>query len=146
MLPRLQPPKIQKNGENTEFNQNITTKGKYIDLDTKGRKYLRETFDVSAGTVSDALNFKINTDLSRKLCYVALTQLGGELKMELPIAETIHDHAGFMTQQFENGAVLTMNKKNGYTTIVNRYGDLVKETAVQKISELESCQELAARL
>lgn len=117
---------------------------KYIDLDAKGRKYLRKTFDVSAGMVSDALNFKVNTDLSRKLCHVALTQLGGEMKIELPIAETIHDHAGFMTQQFENGVILTLNKKNGYTTIVNKYGDLIKEVDIESIKELESCQEFAA--
>ena len=117
---------------------------KYIDLDAKGRKYLRETFGVSVGMVSDALNFKTNTDLSRKLCHVALTQLGGELKIVLPIAETIHDHAGVMVQQFENGVILTVNKKTGYTTIMNKYGDLIKEEDIKSLKDLDILQEFAA--
>ncbi len=137
-------PKLQKSGENIEFNQNIKMMGKYIDLNPKGRKHLRETFRVSAGTVSDALNFKTNTDLSRKLCHVALTQLGGEKRIDLPIAETIHDHAGFMTQVFENGVVLTVNKKTGYTTIVNKYGDLIKEEDIKSLEDLDILQEFAA--
>ena len=138
-------PKIQKIGESIEFNQNIKIMGKYIDLDAKGRKYLRETFDVSAGTVSDALNFKINTDLSRKLCHVALTHLGGKQKVDLPIAECIHDSNGFMIQEFENGVVLTTNKDSGYTKIVNRYGDLIKEENVSSLADFEELQAFAAK-
>ena len=118
--------------------------GKYIDLDAKGRKYLRETFDVSVGTVSDALNFKINTDLSRKLCHVALTYLGGKQKVDLPIAECIHDSNGFMIQEFENGVVLTTNKDTGYTKVVNRYGDLIKEENVGSLADFEELQAFAA--
>lgn len=120
--------------------------GKYIDLDAKGRKYLRETFDVSAGTVSDALNFKINTDLSRKLCHVALTHLGGKQKVDLPITECIHDSNGFMIQQFENGAILKARKFDGYTTIINKHGDLVRAVDVHSLDELESWQVFASRL
>ena len=120
--------------------------GKYIDLDAKGRKYLRETFDVSAGTVSDALNFKINTDLSRKLCHVALTHLGGKLKIDLPIEETIHDCNGYMTQRFSNGAILKARKFDGYTTITNKHGDLVRAVDVHSLDELESWQVFASRL
>lgn len=118
--------------------------GKYIDLDARGRKYLRDTFDVSVGMVSDSLNYKVNTELSRKLRHVALTQLGGETRMDLSIEETIHDCAGFMTQVFENGSILTLNKKSGHTTILNKYGDLVKEVDIETIKDLEICQEFAA--
>ncbi len=120
--------------------------GKYIDLDTRGRKYLRETFKVSTGMVSDALNYKVDTGTSRRLCHVALTQLGGKLRTDDPIKETIHDHAGLMVQEFENGSVLKVNKKSGYATIVNRHGDLVKEADVCSLRDLESCQELASQL
>ena len=139
-------PKIQKSGESIEFNQNIKIMGKYIYVDKEGRKKLCKAFHTVKSTVSEALSLKTNSEKSKQIRHTALTQLAGEWRMDLPIAETIHDHAGFMTQLFDNGTVLTMNKKTGYTTIVNRYGDLVKETDVQKISELESCQELAARL
>lgn len=118
--------------------------GKYIFLDAKNRKYLRDTFNVSPGTVSDALNFKTDSDLSRKLCYVALTQLGGKERMDLPIEETIHDYAGFMMQTFENGAVLSVNKKTGYAYIVNKYGDLIKDAYINSLDDLEELQAFAA--
>ena len=85
---------------------------RYIDLTPKDKKYLQEVFEVSKGMVSDSLNYKVNTDLARKIRHTAVSQLGGRVKVRFPIEETIHDHAGFMVQMFANGAVLRLDKKN----------------------------------
>ena len=118
--------------------------GKYIYVDKEDRKKLCKTFHTVKSTVSEALSLKTNSKKSKQIRHTALTQLAGEWRMDLPIAETIHDHAGFMVQQFENVVILTLNKKNGYTTIVNKYGDLIKEVDIESIKDLESCQEFAA--
>ena len=109
---------------------------RYIELSPDGKIHLRKIFNISKGMVSDTLNFKVDTETARKIRHVALSQLGGKEKVRLPIEETIHDHQGLMVQYFRDGTV----------TIVNKYGDLVKEADVSTISDLEACQELAARL
>ena len=118
----------------------------YVCLDHQGRKRLREIFEVSFGAVSDALNFKTNTLTSKQIRHTALTQLGGKLKVDLPIEETIHDCNGFMTQRFSNGVILKARKFDGYTTITNKHGDLVRAVDVHSLDELESWQVFASRL
>ena len=118
--------------------------GKYIYVDKEDRKKLCKTFHTVKSTVSEALSFKTNSKKSKQIRHTALTQLNGEWRIDLPIAETIHDHAGFMTQVFENGVVLTVNKNTGYTTIVNKYGDLIKEEDIKSLNDLDILQEFAA--
>lgn len=65
---------------------------RYIDLTPKDKKYLQEVFEVSKGMVSDSLNYKVNTDLARKIRHTAVSQLGGRVKVRFPIEETIHCH------------------------------------------------------
>ena len=117
----------------------------YIECSADARKRLSKNFNVSFVTVSNALNYIYHTsELAKKIRHAALTQFGGRKMAKLPIEETIHDNNGFMVQCFENGAVLSLNKKSGNVTIRNRYGDMVKEADINSFEELESLQKLAA--
>ena len=80
--------------------------GKYIYLGSAERKKLREGMHISNALVTYALNFEIDSELARKIRYTALKHFGGELRMDLPIEETIHDSNGGMVQRFKNGCVL----------------------------------------
>ena len=127
-------------------NNNKNDMEKYIDLDARGKKLLMKIFKVDDAQVSAAVNFKRESKLIKEMQHVALTQLGGKIKAIVPIEECIHDYEGYMTQRFSNGATIKTNKDNGYTTITNRHGDLVKTVDVRNIDEFENWQVWTARL
>ena len=119
--------------------------GKYISLSKEGRKKIMEIFKISKGMVSLALNFKVDSVLTRRVQYSAIKHYGGELRMDLPIEETIHDSNGGMVQRFKNGCGFVLNKHTGETGILNKYGALIKMVSIKTFEELEAIQtEVAA--
>lgn len=74
---------------------------KRIYLDGKGKDYLRNVFKCSGVMVWKALSFKADTELARKIRYVALSQLGGVASWQADEVETTHEEcANTMTQSF----------------------------------------------
>lgn len=119
--------------------------GKYISLSKEGRKKIMEIFKISKGMVSLALNFKVDSVLTRRVQYSAIKHYGGELRMDLPIEETIHDSNGSMVQRFKNGCGFILNKHTGETGILNKDGALIKMVSIKTFEELEALQtEVAA--
>lgn len=60
---------------------------KYINVSNESKKKLMRIFGVSVVAVWKALNFKSDSDLSRKIRNVALQQMGGRVIRELDITE-----------------------------------------------------------
>lgn len=119
--------------------------GKYISLSKEGRKKIMEIFKISKGMVSLALNFKVDSALTRRVQYSAIKHYGGELRMDLPIEETIHDSNSGMVQRFKNGCGFVLNKHTGETGILNKDGALIKMVSIKTFEELEALQtEVAA--
>ena len=119
--------------------------GKYIYLGSAERKKLREGMHISNALVTYALNFEIDSELARKIRYTALKHFGGELRMDLPIEETIHDSNGSMVQRFKNGCGLILDKHTGKTTILDKDRALIKTVVIKTFEELEAVQtEVAA--
>lgn len=119
--------------------------GKYIYLGSAERKKLREGMHISNALVTYALNFEIDSELARKIRYTALKHFGGELRMDLPIEETIHDSNSGMVQRFKNGCGFILNKHTGETGILNKDGALIKMVSIKTFEELEAIQtEVAA--
>lgn len=119
--------------------------GKYISLSKEGRKKIMEIFKISKGMVSLALNFKVDSVLTRRVQYSAIKHYGGELRMDLPIEETIHDSNGGMVQRFKNGCGLILDKHTGKTTILDKDRALIKTVSIKTFEELEAIQtEVAA--
>lgn len=77
---------------------------KRIFLDNDGKKKLCKIFGVSKMTVWRALTFDQNSELSRKIRYVALAQLGGTASKNIEACvdvETSHEEVeNTMTQTF----------------------------------------------
>lgn len=118
--------------------------GKYIYLGSAERKKLREGMHISNALVTYALNFEIDSELARKIRYTALKHFGGELRMDLPIDETIHDSTSGMVQRFKNGCGFILNKHTGETGILNKDGALIKMVSIKTFEELEALQEEVA--
>ena len=119
--------------------------GKYIYLGSAERKKLREGMHISNALVTYALNFEVDSDLARKIRYTALKHFGGEVRMDLPIEETIHDSNSGMVQRFKNGCGFVLNKHTGETGILNKDGALIKMVSIKTFEELEALQtEVAA--
>jgi hypothetical protein len=119
--------------------------GKYISLSKEGRKKIMEIFKISKGMVSLALNFKVDSVLTRRVQYSAIKHYGGELRMDLPIEDTIHDSNGCMVQRFKNGYKLILDKHTGKTTILDKDRVPVKAASIKTFEELETLQtEVAA--
>ena len=118
--------------------------GKYIYLGSAERKKLREGMHISNALVTYALNFEIDSALARKIRYTALKHFGGELRMDLPIEETIHDSNSGMVQRFKNGCGFILNKHTGETGILNKDGALIKMVSIKTFEELEALQEEVA--
>lgn len=114
--------------------------GKYISLSKEGRKKIMEIFKISKGMVSLALNFKVDSVLTRRVQYSAIKHYGGELRMDLPIEETIHDSNGSMVQRFKNGCGLILDKHTGKTTILDKDRALIKTVVIKTFEELEALQ------
>lgn len=119
--------------------------GKYISLSKEGRKKIVEIFKISKGMVSLALNFKVDSVLTRRVQYSAIKHYGGELRMDLPIEDTIHDSNGCMVQRFKNGYKLILDKHTGKTIILDKDRVPVKAASIKTFEELETLQtEVAA--
>ena len=119
--------------------------GQYIYLGREERKRLREGMGISNALVTYALNFEKESDLIRKIRYTALKHFGGELRMDLPIEDTIHDSNGCMVQRFKNGYKLILDKHTGKTTILDKDRVPVKAASIKTFEELETLQtEVAA--
>ena len=114
--------------------------GKYISLSKEGRKKIMEIFKISKGMVSLALNFKVDSVLTRRVQYLAIKHYGGELRIDLPIEETIHDSNGSMVQRFKNGCGLILDKHTGETTILDKDRALIKTVVIKTFEELEALQ------
>lgn len=114
--------------------------GQYIYLGREERKRLREGMGISNALVTYALNFEKESDLIRKIRYTALKNFGGELRMDLPIEETIHDSNGGMIQRFKNGCGLILDKHTGKTTILDKDRALIKTVVIKTFEELEALQ------
>ena len=98
------------------------------------------TYSVHYSMVSLALNFKVDSVLTRRVQYSAIKHYGGELRMDLPIEETIHDSNGGMVQRFKNGCGLILDKHTGKTTILDKDRALVKTVVIKTFEELEALQ------
>lgn len=114
--------------------------GQYIYLGREERKRLREGMGISNALVTYALNFEKESDLIRKIRYTALKHFGGELRMDLPIEETIHDSNGCMAQRFKNGYRLILDKQSGKTNILDKDNALIKTVSIKTFEELETLQ------
>ena len=117
-----------------------------IEVTTEVRRKIEKTFGVTRKTVANALNYtgdRGQTDLAKRIRVMALEN-GGRHMVSWPECETIHDALGMMTQTFDNGSKIEVNKNTGDACWFDPKGVKRGEQENITIQQLYVMQELAA--
>lgn len=92
---------------------------KQIYLSNAGKEHLCEVFKCTKVMVWYALTFKRDSDLARKIRYVALTQLGGVPNWKPEEVETTHEETSrTMTLHFGKRVQLVYDRKDGSSHVL----------------------------
>ncbi len=91
-----------------------------------------------------ALTYRKNSDLARKVRYVAVRDYQGKPMHHCPECETLHnttkDGRSVMVQNFDNGVQLIVDKGNGNVDLFNRKGEQINHwdnVDFPKLSEIQ---------
>ena len=129
----------------------MTTKvARYIDCSMDARKHLARLFNCTPKLVEYALKYQRDSELARKIRYVAVKELGGKAMRHCPECECMHirtaDGCEVMEQRFDNGATVIANKTTGMITVTDRKGVEVARYEEAKLTQLTEAQLLAETL
>ena len=92
---------------------------KQIFVSEKAKVHLRKVFKCTNVMVWYALTFKRDSELARKIRYVALTQLGGVPSWKPEELETTHEEmAQTMTLHFGKRVQLVYDRKDGSSHVI----------------------------
>lgn len=92
---------------------------KQIYLSNAGKEHLCEVFKCTKVMVWYALTFKRDSELARKIRYVALTQLGGVPNWKPEEVETTHEEtARTMTLHYGKRVQLVYDRKDGSSRVI----------------------------
>ena len=117
-------------------------------------KYLMKLFGCSDVTVYEAVKYRKNNLLHKKIRKVAIER-GNPQMVLAPEFETIYitnradadkEMSRYMVQTFENGATLEGNLTTGLVVIRDKRGEVKGQWDSPKISELMAIQEVAQSL
>lgn len=113
---------------------------KQIVIDNDCRQFLMKTFDCTRMTVWRALNYKLESDLARRIRKLALLKGGELVGAYVPECDCTHEEVEqTMTQRFGDRVKLVLHKPtNGVTVYVD--GKVERETAVKDIPEFMELQ------
>lgn len=115
---------------------------KYIQVTPETRRHLVALFRVTPMSVWNALNFRRDNDLARRIRRAAINH-GGQVILACPECETIHDADGIMRQQFPTGAVITVDKTTALATLIHPDGHVVTTVPQCTIAQLSVLQQEA---
>ena len=125
-----------------------------IAITPRERDYLMKQFGCCDVTVYDAVKYRKNNDLHKRIRKVAIER-GNPQMVLAPEFETIFitnradadkEMSRYMIQAFENGATLEGNLTTGLVVIRNKRGEVKGQWDSPKISEIASIQAQAASL
>lgn len=125
-----------------------------IAITPRERDYLMKQFGCCDVTVYDAVKYRKDNDLHKRIRKVAIER-GNPQMVLAPEFETIFitnradadkEMTRYMVQTFENGATLEGNMRTGYVTIRDKKGRTVYVNTNPTITELMAIQEVAQSL
>lgn len=117
---------------------------KYIAVTTEVRADIIKAFKVDRKTVNNALSFRLDSPLCRRLRKFAM-QKGGVVMVAAEEMECIFDSEGNMTQLFPNGAIMEINKKTGHADVYMN-GEVIIHVDDIHAREIEALQQSAMAL
>lgn len=124
----------------------------FFEASADEKAYLAKIFKVSNVTVWQALSFKKNNLIHRKIRKAAALR-GNKLMISSPAPKAIvlsrnsedTDKISFY-QKFQNGASLEGSLSDGIIALYDDQGDLIKVWSDPKVSDLSKIQDYAANL
>ncbi|MBT0708795.1 hypothetical protein INE90_01123 [Bacteroides uniformis] len=117
---------------------------KQITATRETREFLAKNFHVSKVTVWQALTFKKDNDLMRRI-RMAAKERGGVTLISLPELETFHDCDGFMRQYLPNGVLLEFDRRTNGCDVFHR-GRNVRHYDNVMLSDIDGIQNWAMAL
>jgi hypothetical protein len=121
-----------------------TTSKRYIDVTKETETRLAKLFKCTPKFVYMALTYRRDSQLAKKMRYVAVRDYHGKPMHHCPECETLHNitEGGrkLMVQNFDNGVKLEVDKGTGDVVAYNRKGDRIgnwENVSVTKLSEIQ---------
>lgn len=121
-----------------------TASKRYIDVTDEAKVKLAKFFKCTETFVYMALTYRKNSNLARKIQYVAVRDFKGKPMRHLPECETLHnvteDGRNLMVQNFNNGVKLEVDKGTGNVVAYNRKGENIgnwENVSIPKLTEIQ---------
>lgn len=125
---------------NIQKSKEVRGRMEKIIVDNDLRKRIEKAFGVVNDTITRALNYKTNTELSKRIRAYALKN-GGKTASSMML--TLHVNNDLMLQTFGDRVVIRANKHSGDVAL-ERDGEVLTECKNATIAELMKLQERAA--
>ena len=125
-----------------------TASESYIKVTDEVQAKLAKVFNCTPKFVYMCLTYRKDTELARKIRYVAVDQYNGEPMRHCPECETLFttelDGKQYMRQSFKNGAVLLWQK--GTSNVIVRFRDKEKHYDCKSMLDFSKIQLFAESL
>lgn len=119
---------------------------KYISVSKEGMERLKEAFKVGERCVKNALAFRSDNDLARKIRFTAKSQHGGCTYYVGKEMECFFDSDGSMHQIFPNGAEICIDKGTGEGMIYHKGRVARRYDAAPVVAMINEMQQTALAL
>lgn len=125
-----------------------TNAKRYIEVTQESRSKLMQVFKCTSKMVLESLTYRKNSELARKIRYVAVKEFGGKPMLYIPECETMFstelDGKEYMRQMFTNGAVLLWQK--GTPDVIVRFRDQEQQFKCESLPRFAEIQMYAESL
>ena len=121
-----------------------TASRRYIDVTGTVKTKLARLIKCTETMVYMSLTYRKNSDLAKKIRYVAVRDYKGKPMRHCPECETLYnltkDGRDLMVQNFDNGVQLVADRDTGLVEVFNRKGENIgrwENVLVSKLSEIQ---------
>lgn len=119
-----------------------------IEVTQEARSKLVQLFKCTSKMVLESLKYRKDSELARKIRFVAVKEFGGKPMLYVPECETLFttelDGKEYMRQMFTNGAVLLWQK--GTPDVIVRFRDQEEQFRCESLPRLTEIQLYAESL
>lgn len=124
---------------------------KYISVNKEGIKALQRAFKVRGKAicercVKNALAFRTDNDLARKIRFAAVKHHGGCTYYNIPEGEFFFDSDGFARAVYSNGAEIYLDKYTGEGIVYDPKGEEVARYAHVTLTQINELKQMAEAL
>lgn len=124
---------------------------KYISVSKEGIKALQRTFKVNGKAicercVKNALAYRTNNELARKIRFAAIKHHGGCTYYNIPEGEFLFDSDSCAFAVYANGAEVRLDKQTGEGFVYGPKGDLIERRENVMLTQIPELSRIAQAL